>query len=151
MAALRTNNEKYAVVKHMTNEHPNLQPNYQYKLHRTWRSSLERHIGEALQIDNTSPEVLMNSKSEWGQGSRIPRIIVMRDGETDVPRNPQEHPQGLPQQNKVKRHAPPPESDRNLPQGSKKRIRITQMTEHFCSFGTNGKKPPGDLQHPQAL
>ena len=72
----------------MKNEHPTLDPDFEYKLHKKWKSSLERQVGEAILIDHTPLDVILNSKSEWGQGSRIPRITVRREKKNPHPQDP---------------------------------------------------------------
>ena len=75
MNALRTGNTDYAVVKHLLNDHKGETPNYAFILHKTWKSSLERQIGEALLIDDTPRGALINSKAEVGHNT-ISRLKV---------------------------------------------------------------------------
>ena len=42
LKALTSNDESYAIVKHMINEHPGRQPDFSYKIARSWKSSLQR-------------------------------------------------------------------------------------------------------------
>ena len=88
--AMERNDEKYAIVKHQANFHPQEPPNFIYKQHRTWKSSLERQVGEAIMINETKPGSLMNSKSEWGHNS-IPRISVIRDNQEEA-KSPNQSP-----------------------------------------------------------
>ena len=90
--ALENLGEKYATVKHHLNHHANVPPNFKYKLHKTWKSTLERQVGEALEINSSPPESLMNSKSEWGHNA-LPRITVLKD-----PREPPDPPENQPAQ-----------------------------------------------------
>ena len=80
--ALESGDKEYAVVKHMANCHPNTQWNFKFELHGTWKSSLERQVREAMLIDGTPKEHLMNSKSEWGSNS-IPRVTTGQDKDRD--------------------------------------------------------------------
>ena len=108
---------------------------FDYKIHRKWKSSLERQVGESILIEHTPLEVIINSKSEWGQGSRIPRITVRRE-EPDHP-HPQD-PGDLNSQegsnNKTKRPSLPENDlqEDKLSSNSKKRPRY-QMTDFFGS------------------
>merc|ERR1711954_635291 len=79
--ALRTGDNKYALVKHMEKHHPEEQTHrFSFKVDRSWGTSLERQIGEALLIEETDNEVLMNGKGEWGR-SHIPRVRIETDRE----------------------------------------------------------------------
>ena len=80
--ALEAGDKEYAVVKHMANCHPNTQWSFKFDLHGSWKSSLERQVREAMLIDGTPREHLMNSKSEWGNNS-IPRVIIGQDKDRD--------------------------------------------------------------------
>ena len=73
--ALRTEDETYAIVKHWKIEHKEAKPEFQFKVVKSYRSSLDRQISEAILIDNEPPQHLLNSKSEWGS-NRIPRLII---------------------------------------------------------------------------
>ena len=72
---LKSNNTDYAIAKHMPNCHQGMEPRFQFKADRSWKSALERQLGEALLIDNTPQEHLMNGKSEWGLNP-IPRVKI---------------------------------------------------------------------------
>ena len=78
--AVKSGNLAYAIVKHHHNEHGNTPPDFLYKLHRSHRTSLERQITEALLIEHTNVENIMNSRAEWGFNA-IPRdrIEVQND------------------------------------------------------------------------
>ena len=76
--ALRTEDESYAIVKHWKNDHKETKPEFQFKVLKSYRSSLDRQISEAIIIDNEPPQNLLNSKSEWGS-NRIPRLIIDPD------------------------------------------------------------------------
>ena len=73
--ARKSNNTDYAIAKHMSNCHQGMEPRFQFKADRSWKSALERQLGEALLIDNTPQEHLMNGKSEWGLNP-IPRVKI---------------------------------------------------------------------------
>ena len=76
--ALETGDLKFGPVKHHQAKHNNMQPKFKYKLHKSWRKSLQRQIAESLLIQETPVEHLINSKSEWGNYS-IPRLTVERE------------------------------------------------------------------------
>ena len=64
-----------------------LKPEYEFKVMRSYRSSLERQIWESIFIDDEHPEVRLNSRSEWG-ANKVPRLIIdpeskYRQGEQD--------------------------------------------------------------------
>ena len=73
--ALRDSNTKYATVKHMMNHHPDEAPDFSFKLDKSHRSSLHRQLSEAIKIDETPVDELMNSKSEFGSNS-VPRVTI---------------------------------------------------------------------------
>ena len=79
MEALKKMNQKYAIVKHLINDHsPGQEPDFQFKVVRSFQSSLERQIREAIAIDEEHPEAKLNSKAAWVLNS-IPRIVVVQD------------------------------------------------------------------------
>ena len=53
LAAEQTDNTDYAIVKHMVKHHQNQKPDFAFKAHMSWKSSLERQLGEAQMIDST--------------------------------------------------------------------------------------------------
>ena len=67
--------EKNAMVKHMAKYHPDESPDFSFKLHKSWKTSLAREIGEALEITGHNSSSLMNCKSELGMNS-VPRVSV---------------------------------------------------------------------------
>ena len=78
-AFLAGNNSHCLVIHHKTH-HPDLPrdvSHYRMVLVRSYRSPLDRQIGEALEIYNADVDVLMNSGAEWGAG-RLPRASVAR-------------------------------------------------------------------------
>ena len=48
--ALANKNTDYAIVKHMAIHHPGSTPDYSYRANRSWKTSLERQLGDALLI-----------------------------------------------------------------------------------------------------
>ena len=82
------------MVKHWETDHQQQeQPEYSFEVLRSFRSSLERQIFEAITIDEASPDVRLNSKAEWG-GNRIPRLVI--DPESQKPGQEQQGGQGTP-------------------------------------------------------
>ena len=67
------------LFKHQTNFHPGLQPNYTMKALRFFKDPLTRQINEGVRINNSrsSPDYLMNSKSEFRQGE-VARVTITR-------------------------------------------------------------------------
>ena len=66
------------MVKHWLKDHPEGQPQYEFKVMRSFRSSLERQIMESIYIDDEDPEVRLNSRSEWGS-NKVPRLMIDPD------------------------------------------------------------------------
>ena len=90
--ALKVKDESYAIVKHAINAHCNTNPKFQFKVESKHRSSFERQVKEAINIDATPSHELMNSKSEWGRNP-IPRIVVQDDlSQSQAPANDQRQP-----------------------------------------------------------
>ena len=67
--------ENNPMVKHILKHHPAEKPGFKWTLHRPWKTSLARQLGEAILIAIISQDRLMNSKSEWGN-NRIPRVVL---------------------------------------------------------------------------
>ena len=102
--ALRTGNTKYAIVKHQLMEHADVLPNFSYKVDKTWKTALERQVGESILIDNEDKSCILNSRSEWGHNA-VPRLTITRDnqdqpsqGQEDDEPNPGAHTQDTFQQ-----------------------------------------------------
>ena len=74
--ARRTDDRSDAMAKHMAEAHPDCEPNFSYKVDRAWKTSLARQIRESLLIAQENPEMLLNSKGEWGSKNVIPRLVV---------------------------------------------------------------------------
>ena len=45
------------------------------RIDRSWKTSLQRQIHEAIKIEETDPSDLMNSRSEWGANC-VPRVKI---------------------------------------------------------------------------
>ena len=91
---MTTRDESYAVVKHWETDHfQQAQPKFTFEVVRSFRSSLERQIFEAITIDEAPPEVRLNSKAEWGC-NRIPRLVI--DPESQRPGQEQQGGQDPP-------------------------------------------------------
>ena len=73
-----------AMVKHKNNHHHGLEPNFNFNVHRVWKSSLARQIGEAICIGDEDQALLMNSRSDWGQNP-IPRVTPAPEQDQDNP------------------------------------------------------------------
>ena len=63
--------------EHMQEEHNGkFDPTwFKMKMEMKHRSALQRQIREALDIEGSSAEIILNKKGEWN-GSRIPRIKI---------------------------------------------------------------------------
>ena len=77
--ALRSDDQSNALAKHMALHHPEEMPNFEYKVDKCHKGSLNRQIREAIMISQENPAMLMNSKSEWGMENSIPRVRVVED------------------------------------------------------------------------
>ena len=73
--ALVNKDSSYGIVRHWQEWHPELEgpPEFSYHLLGTHKSALERQIKEALAVEMTVCDVIMNGKGEWGQ-NLIPRL-----------------------------------------------------------------------------
>ena len=116
-------NSEYATVKHLVNNHNGASPDFKFSLHGSWKTSLERQLQEAIKIDQTPNDLLMNSKAEWGSNS-IPRITIHQDSDKAEGR-----------QGGVKRFPAPhdvvPSPTENQPEGQRmvKRVRRNERTK----------------------
>ena len=152
MNALRKSDESYAIVKHWLKDHPEKKPEYEFKVMRSYRSSLERQIWESIFIDEENPEVRLNSRSEWG-ANKVPRLIIdpesrYKQGEQDQDKD-QGHQEEATSQGEVKRQGQG-NSKRSRPENVKvksnneildevnacsterKRVKLN-ITDHFSS------------------
>ena len=80
--ALKTKNEKNALVKHWLEYHGDQQspPDFQSGVITTCRSALERQIKEAIHIQTSKLDILLNSKGEWGL-NMIPQLKITEGGD----------------------------------------------------------------------
>ena len=78
--ALKNHNTKYAVVVHWDQFHPEMEvaPEYTYKVSRVCQTSLERQMWEAMEIQDSDTQIVMNQKGEWG--SNLPPSQVTTVG-----------------------------------------------------------------------
>ena len=79
-----------AFAKHLEEHHPDRigdKMAFQFKVARTFRSSLMRQIWEAVKIHGSKATIVLNSKAEWMQPA-IDRIVVTREPQE------QQHQQG---------------------------------------------------------
>ena len=67
--------EDSALFKHDSIHHAGEPGLYNMKVLRTHRRPLSRQIQEATIIENSTADIVMNSKGEWN-GQRVPRITV---------------------------------------------------------------------------
>ena len=141
--ALKSGNQGNALVKHQTLHHPDETPNFQFKLHKSWKTSLQRQIQEGLLIQNTDTDLLMNSRSEWGNNG-IPRIVIQDTRhQTTVEKGlPTKH---QPQITTDTRTHPPPV---DLLGATKKRQRLGADSE---DSGTKGAKPPNHVSFSNSI
>ena len=86
--ALRVTNLDYGIVKHQVNDHPSQVPNFAYVAQKSWKTALERQVGESILIDNEDKTCILNSRSEWGHNA-VPRLTITRDNQ-DQPSQGQE-------------------------------------------------------------
>ena len=107
---------------------------------------MKRQVGESILIEHTLHEVILNSKSEWGQGSRIPRITVRREEQDQT--HPQDPGDTVRQGDKAYKR-PSPSLPNNESQNSefssesnRKRPRY-QMTDFFVSSSQSMSFPTG--------
>ena len=79
--ALKTRNDNNALVKHWNESHGDQQspPEFQFGVITTCKTSLERQIKEALYIQTTKLDILLNSKGEWGL-NMIPQLKITEGG-----------------------------------------------------------------------
>ena len=61
--------------KHCVEEHNSEEVKFSMKVTGSHRTPLTRQIQESVKIENSTANILMNSKSEYN-GSRIPRVVI---------------------------------------------------------------------------
>ena len=72
---LRKKSEKSPLWKHCVDEHAGEKVNFSMKVTRGHKTPLTRQIQESVEIENSTANILMNSKCEYN-GSRIPRVVI---------------------------------------------------------------------------
>ena len=84
---MKAKNESNALVKHWKLNHEGMQspPKFKLGVVTTCRTSLERQIKEAIHINNSDLDILMNSKGEWGINI-IPQLKPTEDGDLVQPK-----------------------------------------------------------------
>ena len=82
LAALKARNETNALAKHWIHNHPEMDtpPSFKFEVLEKCRSSLQRQIMEAIHIQNTDCDLLLNSRGEWGINI-IPQLKPTEDGQ----------------------------------------------------------------------
>ena len=62
-------------------DHPELHepPKYKFSIIKTYRTSLERQIGEAIEIATQDPATLINTETEWGVNPLPQQSVVFLD------------------------------------------------------------------------
>ena len=65
-------------MKHLVNHHNIAMHDFKFSHYGSWKTRLERQLQDAIKIEQTPNEVLMNSKAEWGNNS-IPRTTIHQD------------------------------------------------------------------------
>ena len=68
-------NEKNALWKHCAQVHGGRQVKFTMKIVRSHKTPFTRQVQEGVEIDNSTANIIMNSKGEWN-GSRIPRVVI---------------------------------------------------------------------------
>ena len=127
-----------------------LKPEYEFKVMRSYRSSLERQIWESIFIDDEHPEVRLNSRSEWG-ANKVPRLIIdpeskYRQGEQDqdkdqgqdeiqsqgqvIEQGQRSNKRSRPEQIKV-RSGNESSSGVEVCSSTRKKVKLS-ITDHFC-------------------
>ena len=68
--------------KHWIENHPEMldPPKFKFEVKRKCRSSLERQIWEALDIENENNDITMNSRGEWGINI-VPKLKPTENGD----------------------------------------------------------------------
>ena len=72
---LEKRKEDNALWKHCAQVHQGREVKFKMRVLRSHRTPMSRQIQEAVEIENSKADILMNSKGEWN-GSRIPRIVI---------------------------------------------------------------------------
>ena len=119
-----------------------MKASFEFKLVGTHKTSLERQIKEALLIEHTPNENLMNSKAEWGFNA-IPRVRIALENDPGNPINdPQTHRQAnqpTPELNAKKRPMNNNCFSQISPSGKRSRVEVGQAE----SQAAGGQQHPG--------
>ena len=75
LEGLAEEKEDNPLWKHCLSDHGGEKVGFRMKVLRGHRSPLTRQIHEAVQIQYSTADVVMNSKGEWN-GARIPRVVI---------------------------------------------------------------------------
>ena len=147
----------------MHNHHPNQTHDFSYKLDRTWKTSLQRQIREAMMIDETPDHQLMNSKSEFGANS-VPRVVIEDDKPTSssssIKRFQSDNPDpGMSSNKRRKTHRSDTEfvQPKVLSKMSDKTTTFSQLISKFCIKSDSKRKNmtarnlPPDLECPELV
>ena len=70
-----------ALNKHWQTDHPELTeaPNFKHSLVKTFKTSTERQVYEAVMIDSVKCQNILNSKAEYRHNALVRRSIVFRE------------------------------------------------------------------------
>ena len=79
LSGFATKKEDNPMLKHQSNFHPGVDPNYSMRVLQVFKDPLTRQVNEGVRINNnrSTPGYLMNSKSEFRQGE-VARVTVTR-------------------------------------------------------------------------
>ena len=77
ITALNQMDTKNALVKHSIDHHQEMEthPEFTMQVLSVHKTALHRQVTEAVLIERTKANVIMNSKGEWN-GSKLPRVIL---------------------------------------------------------------------------
>ena len=116
--SLEKGDESNALAKHQKLHHPEQPPLFKFKVDRTWKTSLGRQIREAILIQGSDPDTLMNSRSEWGSYA-IPRVVIENARPPDTQSSP-----GIHQNPDTKRKQNLPEDSQVAPNSKRNRTAL---------------------------
>ena len=84
LAALKSRQSSSFLRKHWSTHHETEEtPNFSVKLTGIFKTSAERQIREALEIDSFRMDQLMNSKKEYGANSVIRQTVLYKDQDVE--------------------------------------------------------------------
>ena len=78
-AAITEGNLKYGIVKHLREYHAEQTPKFKYEVKQSHVSAIERQISEAIMLQQTPRDIIMNSRSEWGFNFLPQQVSTKRD------------------------------------------------------------------------